>query len=241
MSSHDKKWFIITAGVASVHKDATFNSPCVTEAVHGESCTILDYQKDWIHLTCEDGYEGWCHSFFGDIQAERNNPTHRIVFPNELNQFDPKYPFGAMVIEEKPGSIPINESLDLNQIIPLAKNVYGVPYRWGGKTSLGFDCSGLVQSVLKACGIHAPRDAYQQADFFKEKRISMQDAEPGDLHFFGRDGTITHVGFSTGGAGLLHAQGYVKEESLSENSKLYNKNLADIYLSTQSIRCKFRP
>jgi len=241
MSSLEKKWFIITAGVASVHKDATFNSPCITEAVYGESCTILSEKNDWIYLACEDGYKGWCHTFFGNIQSERNNPTHRIVFPNESHQFNPQLPFGALVTEYIPGTIRITDSLDLNQIIPIAKSLLGIPYKWGGKTSLGFDCSGLVQSVLKVCGIHAPRDAYQQKEYFNEIELPMDEAEPGDLHFFGRNGTITHVGFSTGGAGLLHAQGCVKEESLSETSDLFNKNLDDIYLSSHSIRCKFRP
>ena len=50
---------------------------------------------------------------------------------------------------------------------------------------------------------------------------------------------MTHVGFSTQGAGLLHSQGFVKKESIDHSIEGHNKNLLDIYLSTHSIKCKF--
>ena len=56
----------------------------------------------------------------------------------------------------------------------------------GGKSSLGFDCSGLVQSVLKSLGYMIPRDACDQFKFFDDYKIDINDAKYGDLHFFGK-------------------------------------------------------
>mgnify|MGYP003313371952 CR=1 FL=1 len=126
-----------------------------------------------------------------------------------------------------------------NKIIPVADNLLGIPYKWGGKTSLGFDCSGLVQSVLKVCGFKVPRDSNQQLDYFSNT-IDILSSEPGDIHFFGIKDKVTHVGFSTGGTGLLHSQGYVKRESLDPKHDDFNAELLDMYLSSHSIKRKFQ-
>ncbi len=240
MLNSNKNWFIITSGVAPVYKEANFNSPCLTEVVYGESCRILIRKNNWLKINCEDGYEGWVNSFYGKLSSKKNKPTHIIVYPNKNGLFDPKFPFGAKVTEKLPGTIQITEPLGLDQIIPIAKNLIGIPYKWGGKTSLGFDCSGLVQSVLSICGLDVLRDAYQQQEFFAEDEIQFVSAEPGDLHFFGKDGKITHVGFSTGGLGIIHSQGKVKEDSLDPSNEKVNQKLIDMTLSTHSIQRKFR-
>ena len=129
--------------------------------------------------------------------------------------------------------------LGLGQVIPVAENLLDTPYKWAGKTSLGMDCSGLVQSVLKVCGLNVPRDSYQQQEYFAKDEIQIDQAEPGDLHFFGKDGKVSHVGFSTGGKGILHSQGMVKEESLDPADRNVNQKLIDIYLSSHSIQRKF--
>ena len=240
MSRSNKNWLIITSGAAPVYKDSSFNASVVSDAVYGESCFILDSKDNWLKIQCEDGYEGWVNSFYGDISPEKNKPSHVVVFPYENETFNPRFPFGAKVTSDLPGTIQIADILELDQVIPIAKNLLGIPYKWGGKTSLGFDCSGLVQTVLQICGLAIPRDSFQQQEFFPH-RIKMEEAEPGDLHFFGKDGKVSHVGFSTGGGGIIHSQGKVNEESLNPSSEIVNQKLVDIYLSTQSIHRKFRP
>ena len=128
-----------------------------------------------------------------------------------------------------------------DEIIPLSKILLGIPYRWGGKSSFGFDCSGLIQTVCRACGIQLPRDAWQQQEALASSQISLESAKPGDIHFFGEGEKATHVGFSLDGKGILHAQGWVKEESLDPKSPIFNASLLDIYLSSHSIRSNFQP
>ena len=240
MSQEQKLWFIISNGSAPVYKHPTFQSSWVSEVVYGESCKILIVKKNWIQIKCEDDYVGWVHSFYGIKKMERINPRYIIAHPNEYGFFSCNYPFGAMLREKIPGSIPFNEKLGLDNVINIGYSLLGIPYRWGGKSSLGFDCSGLVQSVLKICGLNIPRDAQDQRDFFHDNQIDLYDAQPGDLHFFGEQDNVTHVGFSTGEAGLLHSQGLVKKDSIDSSINGYNKKLLDIYLSTHSIKCKFK-
>jgi len=235
MFSPKKEWFIITSGAAPVYKEANFNSPCFTEAIYGESCQILDHYENWIQIKCEDNYKGWVNSFYGHKSSNKNNPTHKVVFPNKMRHFDSKFPFGAKVNDSIEGTIPIIEKIGFEQIIPIAKNLLGTPYKWGGKTSLGIDCSGLVQSVLKACGLDIPRDSYQQQEFFVDDEISMNQTGRGDLHFFGTEESITHVGMVVEGNTFIHTQGYVKEESLDAHSTMANMTLIEKRIATCSI------
>ena len=128
------------------------------------------------------------------------------------------------------------------EILSWAKAAKKIPnkYLWGGTIGPDFDCSGLVQSVLEIYGLKIPRDSKNQWNFLESHKINLEKSKEGDLHFFGKKGEISHVGFSCGGFDLIHSQGYVKKESLDKNDPNYNKSLLDIYLSSASIRLKFK-
>jgi len=239
MPKAKKKWFIVKAGSAPVYNHPDFNSSCITEAIYGETCRILGYRDNWFKIECEDRYIGWINSFYGIQSLKRNNPKYLVAYPKDGGIFNSKYPFGSQLENYMAGSILINKRLGSSKVIDVATHLVGIPYKWGGKSSLGFDCSGLVQSVLKICGLEIPRDARDQIIFFRNDQIELINAKPGDLHFFGFPNKVTHVGFSTKGAGLLHAQGTVKLDSIDSSKKDYNRKLLDIYLSSHSIKRKF--
>jgi cell wall-associated NlpC family hydrolase len=85
----------------------------------------------------------------------------------------------------------------------LAAQFLGLRYLWGGTSSYGLDCSGLVHTVSRVLGMRVPRDASdQQAEL---PAVEIGDARPGDLYFFARPGNkVHHVGFVSV-AGMLHA------------------------------------
>jgi peptidoglycan DL-endopeptidase CwlO len=84
--------------------------------------------------------------------------------------------------------------------VSYARRFLGVPYRWGGSSPSGFDCSGLVRFVYGHFGIALPHSSY--GDFDLGRRISRGALRPGDLVFF--DG-IGHVGMYIGRGRFIHA------------------------------------
>ena len=96
-----------------------------------------------------------------------------------------------------------------------ATDLLGTPYRNGGSTVDGFDCSGFVQYVFAQHGVRIPRTVRKQA----EVGAKVRDAEAGDLVFFKTDGRgPTHVGIALGPDRFIHApssRGVVRVEPFS--------------------------
>jgi cell wall-associated NlpC family hydrolase len=87
--------------------------------------------------------------------------------------------------------------------IQAAESQLGVPYVWGGETpGVGFDCSGLVQWSFAQAGISLPRTS--GAQYGATTHIPLADIEPGDLLFYGADGS-DHVAMYIGGGTMIEA------------------------------------
>ena len=84
-----------------------------------------------------------------------------------------------------------------------AQSFIGVPYVWGGSTPAGFDCSGLVQYVYAQFGKSLPRATTGQE--YAGTQISVEEAQPGDLYFWGSRGSTYHVAIALGGGSFVHA------------------------------------
>jgi cell wall-associated NlpC family hydrolase len=92
--------------------------------------------------------------------------------------------------------------------IAVAARYLGIPYRSGGTTPAGFDCSGYVRYVFAQLGVDLPRTAQQQYDAVT--RIPSSQAQPGDLVFFHSGGSVYHVGIYAGG-GMMYDSGRLGE------------------------------
>lgn len=89
-------------------------------------------------------------------------------------------------------------------ILNYARQFLGTPYKWGGTTPLGFDCSGFVQYVYKQYGVNLPRVSYQQAA--AGAPVSAAAAQAGDLVYYkGKNGTVDHIGIYMGGGYFIEA------------------------------------
>jgi cell wall-associated NlpC family hydrolase len=93
----------------------------------------------------------------------------------------------------------------IQNLLQHALALLGTPYRWGGTSADGFDCSGLVGYVFhSALGIDLPRVSRDMART-GELITDRADLSPGDLVFFGRKGRVSHVGIYVGEGRFLHA------------------------------------
>ncbi|MBN1379878.1 MAG: C40 family peptidase [Gammaproteobacteria bacterium] len=91
-------------------------------------------------------------------------------------------------------------------LVAAAMAMRGKPYRYGGTSPDGFDCSGLVVYSYKQFDIDIPRNSYKQ--YKASKIIYEQDLKPGDLVFFRTNSSfVSHVGIYVGNNRFVHAPG----------------------------------
>jgi cell wall-associated NlpC family hydrolase len=173
---------------APVRREPAPDAPLETEALHGERVTVYEENGEgwyWGQLA-SDGYVGWVPA--NALRPPGPPPTHRVaalrtfVFPGRSIKAPPvdALSLGGLVAVKPPQSQTSNELTILESgffiptrhlasiesrepdFVAVAERFVGVPYLWGGKTSLGLDCSGLVQVALMASGIVCPRDSDMQ-------------------------------------------------------------------------------
>ena len=115
-----------------------------------------------------------------------------------------------------------------------ACSYFGAPYRWGGKTPLGIDCSGLAQMTYLLNGIIIYRDA-KLAPGYPMRQIPRERKQPGDLLYF-----PGHVAVYLGNQRYLHATAAADRYCVTVNSldpceEDYRENLADSLTAVGSI------
>jgi NlpC/P60 family protein/dipeptidyl peptidase-like protein len=152
----------------------------VSELLPGELFSVLDLTAGWAWGYCgADHRVGYVEAI---ALAEPLEPTHVVVEalapiqsgPDPLAVTLSQLPMGSRLhgsvrgalLEFEGGFVPLSylRPVDEHEEDPVtvAQRLLGAPYRPGGRTCHGIDCSGLIQLALQLCGIDAPRDAKEQ-------------------------------------------------------------------------------
>ena len=219
--------FSITDAIAPLRERPAADAVLLTQALKGEHVTIYDRNDEgftWGQLN-GDGYVGWIAD--AALARPAATPTHKVTalrtfaFPGPSIKLPPAETLsigarltivredGAFAVTDEGRYLPRGHVNGLDTMekdfVAVAERFAGTPYLWGGKSSLGIDCSGLVQVSLNAAGTGCPRDSdMQQAGLGRTLAANeSKKLQRGDLIFW-----KGHVAIVRDADSIVHANAH---------------------------------
>nr|MEA2798420.1 hypothetical protein [Phenylobacterium sp.] len=218
----DTKTMGCAVPAAGVHRAPDAASEQMDQLLFGETFEVIEEEGGYFWGQARrDGYVGFVAA--SALTAPPPEPTHRVAAirtyafaePSIKSRAGGPYSLNALVaVEAQEGRLckvagagwiaaghlaPIG--VFETDVAAVAERFLGAPYLWGGRESLGLDCSGLVQQALFACGLACPRDTDQQAGL--GHAIARDEFGRGDLVFW-----QGHVAIGLDEARIVHANGH---------------------------------
>ncbi|MGZ3272972.1 MAG: C40 family peptidase [Caulobacteraceae bacterium] len=225
--------FRCTAPAAAIRRAPHPSAEQLDQLLYGETFHVIETDGGWgWGQAGRDGYVG--HMELADLAPGVLPATHRVGALRAYAFSDPDIKSSPLVLLSLNALVAVEaeEGRFLKAVgsgwIPavhltpigtleadpagVAERFLGAPYQWGGRESLGLDCSGLVQQALHACGRYCPRDSDQQQAL--GQAVEAPPLVRGDLVFW-----KGHVGMMLDGARMIHANAFhmqVEIEPLAE-------------------------
>ena len=139
--------------------------------------------------------------------------------------------FAGMLLATGCASTPVADAPDgarHREASEVAASMVGKPYRYGGNTPQGFDCSGLVHFSFRRAGMDVPRSTETQRD--RSRKVPAARLARGDLLFFNQEGKYSsHVGIYLGSKRFVHAPSSGKRVRVDNLTDTYwQKHLVDV-------------
>lgn len=217
----------VTVGAAGVYETPEAGSRLATEALHGEILDVFGLLNGYAHIQCRrDQYVGWVKQEM--LSEQVFEASHKIVSRLAHAYSEPDLKSspsrvlslgahlavsgreGEWLHADHAGWIHARQVAGIDAIeddvADVAERFLHAPYLWGGRQSLGLDCTGLTQQAFEACGVLLPRDSDMQFAWCGEDIPDWRAPgmlKRGDLVFW-----KGHVGIMTDAETLLHANAW---------------------------------
>lgn len=217
--------FRVNADRTPLRRAADDALPLDTVLLYGERFRVLEISNGWAwgqselddyvgyvamkHLANSDGFDA-THRVTARaaqvyLQPElKTPPVHSLPFGSRIAILETRNGYAAIAPNQwvpEPLLTPLDQPA--GDWVAVAESFVGAPYVWGGRSSLGLDCSALVQLSLQAAGISCPRDSDMQEASLGQTLDDDTPAKRGDLVFW-----KGHVGIMLTKTRLLHANAH---------------------------------
>ena len=248
---HSADFVINNCPVTPVREEPSEAAEQATQLLFGEVCEVVDHLPGWTKIrSTMDGQTGWVSAKMvtpvsEEAKKQWGDEAMGVVAVPMAVATDiatgekrmltigtrlPNYANGTFIVLEKQYQIDPScvyeikgEKVEVKgeEVVRVAKSLLNVPYLWGGKNMMGFDCSGFVQTVYSVFGIQLLRNAREQITQGKVVN-SLAESQPGDLVFFDhsdRDPNatkISHVGMLISPTQVIHCSGCVHIDRIDE-------------------------
>jgi cell wall-associated NlpC family hydrolase len=230
--------FEVADAIAPLREKPFSGAALLTQALKGERVTIYDRDSEgwaWGQLN-SDGYVGWIPD--RALATPGPTPTHKVIalrtfaFPGPSIKLPPAETLvmgSTLTVTREDGAFAVTREgwylpkphlslieRHVEDFVAVAEIFVGTPYLWGGKSSLGVDCSGLVQLSLNAAGTGCPRDSDMQQDSLGRalERTEYSKLLRGDLIFW-----KGHVAIVRDADSIVHANAHHMATAVENTSK----------------------